>query len=164
MSNLPENLPADAMSALNQLGERTRLSIEDMKLMILVECSGDPFYNALADAVGDPECADLLRKNAREETAHAHRLKKAIEILTGAPFEIPSMDQNPYGTPMVPGCEPSFLELLKGLEVNGDAQYQAWADREENAEVAELLRQNGREETRHAERVGQVLDRLAAVG
>jgi len=42
-------------------------------------------------------------------------------------------------------------------EANGDAGYQKWADHEPNPEIAERLRQNGREETRHGERVAEIL-------
>ena len=51
--------------------------------------------------------------------------------------------------------------MLTQGEVDGDLSYQAWADAEENAEVADLLRLNGREETRHSERVGEVKRLLA---
>ncbi len=164
MSNLPENLPSDVMSALDYLNAQTRLGVDDLKLMALVECSGEPFYNALADSAPDAGCADLLRKNGREERAHAHRCKKAIEILTGEPFELVRDEANPYCQgPLAPGCDPGFLEMLKGLEMNGDGIYQGWAENEPNEEVATLLRQNGKEETRHGERVAQVLERLAAV-
>ena len=162
MSNLPANPPSDVMAALNQLNEKSRLDVEDLKLMVLVECSGEPFYFGLADAAPDAESADLLRKNGKEERAHAHRCKKAIEILTGEPYEIPTDEENPYcGGPVMAVCDPGFLEMLKGLEMNGDAVYQTWAENEPNDEVAALLRQNGKEETRHGERVGQVLERMA---
>lgn len=163
MSNLPENIPPDVMSALGALNEKSRLTVDDLKLMVLLECSGGPFYDALADSVGDEESAALLRQNGKEEIAHAHRMKKAIEILSGEPYEIPSLAENPYGTPMVPSeCSPDFLEMLRGIEFNGDATYNVWADNEPNEEVAQLMRQNGKEETRHGERVGQVLDKLRA--
>ena len=45
--------------------------------------------------------------------------------------------------------------LMQG-EADGDLVYQVWADAESDPKVAELLRQNGREETRHGERVEQV--------
>ena len=162
MSNLPENLPADVMTALNALNDKSRLEVDDLKLMVLVECSGESFYNGLADTALDAECADLLRKNGREETAHAHRMKKAIEILTGEPYDMPSAEDNPYWAQPNPArCERSFLQMLQNLEVNGDAQYQVWADNEPNEDVAKLFRQNGKEETRHADRVSQVLARMA---
>ena len=47
-------------------------------------------------------------------------------------------------------------------EIDGDAGYQRWADRESDPEVARLLRLNGREETIHGERVSQALEILKA--
>lgn len=164
MSNLPANIPPDVMTALGALNSKAQLSVDDLKLLILIECSGGPFYDGLADRVGDAECQQLLRQNGREEIGHAHRLKKAIELLTGAPYEIPALEDNPYAAPAMPDeCSPAFLELLQGIEYNGDAQYGVWADHAGDAEVAALMRQNGREETRHGERLAAVLAKLAAV-
>ena len=42
--------------------------------------------------------------------------------------------------------------------------YQRYADQEPNAEVAELLRQNGREETRHGQRASRVIEILEGRG
>lgn len=158
MSNLPANLPSDFGAAISLLGQRERLDVEDMKLMILLETAGDPLYQKLASLVEHPEAKALLEQNGREETAHAHRLKNAIEILTGEPYEIPSLEQNPYAE------APPFTEvnaaLLAGVQAGenaGDDMYQRYADHEPNEKVAELLRQNGREETRHGERVSQVI-------
>jgi hypothetical protein len=83
MSNLPAEIPGDFGSAIALLGQRQRLGVEDMKLMILLETAGDPLYQKLAELVDHPEAKALLQQNGREETAHAHRLKNAIEILTG---------------------------------------------------------------------------------
>lgn len=153
-SNLPADLPADFGAAIARLRARERLDVEDMKLMVLLETAGDPLYQKLADLVEHPEAQALLRQNGREETAHAHRLAKAIEILTGERFEIPSLDQNPYAAP--PPLREVNAELFASLvagENAGDDMYQRYADHEPNARVAELLRQNGREEIRHGERV-----------
>jgi Mn-containing catalase len=158
---LPGELPADFFSALTLLASKDRLAVEDMKLMILLETAGEPLYFKLAEKVSNPEAADLLRRNGREETAHAHRLKKAIEILTGGAFEIPPMVENPYAE--IPDLGEISLELLAGVrvaEADGDGMYQRYADSEPNSEVADLLRQNGREESRHGERVGRVIEIL----
>ena len=53
-----------------------------------------------------------------------------------------------------------FLAVVQG-EISGDAGYQRWADREDDPEVARLLRLNGREETIHAERAQQVHEILS---
>jgi len=159
-SNLPKTIPPDFMAALAHLDTIDRLGVNEMKLLVLLEISGESLYQKLASLAPQGEATELLLTNGREEVAHAHRLKRAIEISTGEPFEVPSLDENPYAEP------PSFTELTPELlagfvacEKNGDAGYQKWADNEPNAEIAELLRQNGREETRHGERVSRVADR-----
>jgi rubrerythrin len=162
LSNLPADLPPDFGSAFGRLMSLQRLGVEDMKLMILLETAGEPLYFGLAESLESEEARALLRQNGREETAHAHRLKKAIEILTGRPYTIPSLAENPYGKP--PAMGPVTKELLRGLiqaERGGDALYQTYAANEPNAEVAALLLQNGREETRHGERVEQAIALIA---
>ncbi len=161
MSNPTTDLPADFGAAFARLSALSKLEIEDMKLMILLETAGEPLYAGLADGVEPEEAKALLLQNGREETAHAHRLKKAIEILTGDPYPIPPLDENPYGKPPPMGAVTA--ELLRQViqaEFGGDSLYQRYADNEANAEVAELLRQNGREETRHGKRLEQVIELL----
>jgi rubrerythrin len=158
MSSLPTDLPADFGAAFGKLSGLSRLEIDDMKLMILLETAGEPLYASLADAVEPEEAKKLLLQNGREETAHAHRLKKAIEILSREPYEIPSLSENPYAD-VSPMAEVG-TEMLRGLvqgEIGGDKLYQTYADNEPNAEVAELFRQNGREESQHAKRVEDVI-------
>ena len=80
------------------------------------------------------------------------------EILTGEPYAIPTLDENPYGKP--PAMGPVTPELRRGLiqaEFGGDKLYQTYAANEPDPKVAELLLQNGREETRHGQRVEQVI-------
>ncbi len=163
MSNVPADLPPDFRAALAKLSALPTMGVEDMKLMILLETAGEPLYNALAAGIEPIEAQALLRQNGREETAHAERLKQAIEILTGQPYEIPSLDENPYGKPPALGeVTPALLEALVEAEVGGDALYQGYADHEDNEKVAKLLRQNGREEKRHSKRVKQVIKLLKA--
>ncbi len=47
-------------------------------------------------------------------------------------------------------------------EIDGDASYQRWAEAETDPEVATLLRRNGREETKHGERVSRAIAILQA--
>ena len=90
-SNLPETIPADFMLALALLNTKDCLGIDEMKLMILLEVSGEPLYQKLASLAPEGEATELLLTNGREEVAHAHRLKRAIEISTGESFEVPSL-------------------------------------------------------------------------
>jgi rubrerythrin len=162
-ASLPENLPADFAAAFAHLTACEKLSVDDMKLMILLETAGEPLYMRMAELAPNEQAAELLRKNGREETAHAHRLKRAIEIVTGEPYEIPAMSENPYAEPpALPPLSREMLEGVVGADNGGDAMYQSYAAHESNPEVAELLRQNGREETRHGERVAQVIELLEA--
>ena len=115
-------------------------------------------FDALADAVDREEAKVLLRRNGQEERGHAHRLLKAIDLL-GGEFTLPADADNPYVQPMdLAGIiNADLLNIIQQSEQDGDLQYQAWADAESNQHVAKILRQNGAEETRHGERVAQVV-------
>ena len=52
---------------------------------------------------------------------------------------------------------PALLRGLIQAEFGGDKLYQTYAANEPNPEVAALLLQNGREETRHGQRVEQAI-------
>jgi rubrerythrin len=58
--------------------------------------------------------------------------------------------------------DPALFPAIAEGEMKGDAGYQKWADAEEDPEVQRLLRLNGREETKHAERLRQVVEILGA--
>ncbi|MCS5636351.1 MAG: ferritin-like domain-containing protein [Myxococcota bacterium] len=161
--SLPDELPADFAAALASLGAAERIGVEEMKLLVLLETAGEPLYGKLADLAPDDEARLLLLKNGREETAHAHRIAKAIEILTGEVFEIPPLSANPYASvPPLSELSPGVLAGLVEGEKRGGEDYQRMADAESNSEVAELLRQNGREEFIHGERVQKVIEILGA--
>jgi rubrerythrin len=151
----------DFFSAVTALGAIEQLDVDSMRLLYRVECSGEDFYDAIADRIGDPRAADLLRRNAREERGHAERVRRAIAIKLGRDFEPPPEDLERYPVPL-PERIPSelFPVIVKG-EIDGDAGYQRWADREADPEVQRLLRQNGREETEHGRRVSEVIEILA---
>lgn len=162
MTTLPAGCPADAFAALDYLKRRPRLDLDDLKILAMIEIYGEVFYEVLARGVGDADARALLLRNGAEERGHAHRLLKAI-ALKGGSFELPSHAENPF-QPLALSEVPANAELLAMLqqaEVDGDLQYQQWADAEDNAEIAQLLRLNGREETRHFERVEEVKKRLA---
>ena len=42
---------------------KERLEVADLELMYRLEMTGEEFYYRLADRVGNPEAADLLRRN-----------------------------------------------------------------------------------------------------
>ena len=118
--------------------------------------------------VSHPEAQALLRRNGQEERGHAHRMLKAIalkanELNVEASFTLPQHSDNPFiaFAPSAVALDRDLIAALEQGEADGDLSYQAWADAEPNAEVAELLRLNGREESRHGERVSQVKRLLA---
>ena len=162
MSTITEGYPASACEAIALLQTRPQLSINDMKVLALIEQSAEGFYLDLARAAGNPEVAALLERNGHEERGHAHRLVKALGAL-GETFTLPPVEQNPFHQPM--HCESldrDFLTCLVQAEQGVDSSYQTWADHASNSEVEKILRQNGKEETGHGARVSQALDLLKA--
>lgn len=147
----------DFFTAVAALGGLPELDVEALRLLYRIECSGEDFYNQLADRVGDPRAADLLRRNGREERAHAERLRRVLGIKLGHPYEPSEADRRPYVIALPPTVDAGLLPLIVQGELAGDADYHRWAEREPDPEAQRLLRQNGREETVHGERVRQVI-------
>ena len=148
----------DFFSAVTALGSIQELNVDAMRLLYRIECSGEDFYNLIADRIGDDRAADLLRKNAREERGHAERVRKAIAIKLGTDkYEPTSDDCAKYAIPLPDSIPAELFALIVQGEIDGDKGYQLWADRETDPEVQRLLRLNGREETVHGERVSQVM-------
>jgi rubrerythrin len=154
---------ADFFSAVAALGSIEELDVEAMRLLYRIECSGEEFYNLIADRIGHPEAAALLRRNAREERGHAERVRKAIALKLGQQiYEPTSEDRAPYAIPLPETIPAELLPVIVQGEIDGDAGYQKWADREDDPEIQRLLRQNGREETVHGQRVSEVIALLGA--
>ena len=143
------------------LSGKERLDVADLELMYQLEMTGEEFYYRLADRVGNPEAAELLRRNGVEEKAHARRLAKALSIKVGREWEPTPEQAALMDIPLPDQIDAKmFLGIVKG-ELGGDAGYQRWADNETDPEVQKLLRLNGREETIHAGRAQQVYDLLS---
>src|SRR5680860_90125 len=132
--------PQDFFAAVAEIGEVEVLDVAAMELLYRLECSGEDFYTGLAERVGNERAAELLRRNGKEERGHAERIGRAIAIRQGHAFE--------------PTAE--LFPVIVKAEIDGDAGYQRWADRESDPEVERLLRLNGREETIHGRRVDEV--------
>lgn len=152
----------DFFAAVTALAAVEQLDVDAMRLLFRVECSGEDFYNAIADRIGEPEAAALLRRNAREERGHAERVRRAIGIKLGRSYEATPEDLERYPVPLPDAIPAHLLPLIVKGEIDGDAGYQRWADREDDPEVQRLLRLNGREETVHGRRVTQVISILEA--
>ena len=150
----------DFFTAVAQVGEFETLDVAAMELLFRVECSGEDFYFALADRIDNDEAADLLRKNGREEVGHARRLERAIALKLGREYEPSEQMQTRFSIPLPDAIDATLFPVIVQAELDGDVGYQKWADGEENPEVAKLLRQNGREETLHGERVRKVVELL----
>jgi rubrerythrin len=152
----------DFFSASAAIATVEVLDVEAMELLFRLECSGEDFYNALADRIGNDEAAELLRKNGREEMGHARRIQRAITIKVGGEYEPSAEVLARFEIPLPDTISVDLLPIIVKAELDGDAGYQRWADREPDPEVAELLRRNGREETKHGERVAEALRILEA--
>lgn len=147
----------DFYAAATALTTIQRLDVDAMRLLFKVERSGEDFYNGLADRIGDARAADLLRKNGREERGHAERVRRAIAIKLGGTFEPTADDLAHFEVPLPDTVPVALLPQIVKAELDGDTGYQRWADLESDPEVQRLLRQNGREETVHGERVREVI-------
>lgn len=152
----------DFFSASAELAACKQLDVPAMELLYRLECSGEDFYNALADRIGNDEAADLLRKNGREELGHARRVQRAIGIKLGADYEPPAEVRERFVIPLPDTIGLDLLPIIVKAELDGDAGYQRWADQESDPDVARLLRLNGREETVHGSRVSKAMEILEA--
>ncbi len=164
--SIPTGYPGASFDAVNLLCQRTRLSLDDLYVMSLIEAAGESYYQRLASGVGSAEARDLLLRNAREERHHAERLIKAIALLGGGARTLPEDDDNPYVKtfPMPPPDAAGTAAYFQGLvqaEDDGYDMYERWATGESNAEVATLYRLNAREETLHGKRVTRVCQLLS---
>ena len=152
----------DFFEATARIGTAETLDLETLELLIRVENSGDVLYNALADRIGNDEAAELLRRNGREEVGHARRMMKVMSLKTGTEYEPSAEVLEKFSVDLPDTIDLAMLPLIVAGEMQGDAGYQAWADRETDEEIIRLLRLNGREETKHAERITQVIEILEA--
>jgi rubrerythrin len=162
MSQLPASAPEKARDAFAHINAVVSPTIDDLKLMVFLEASGLAAYHELAGSAPNDEVRGLLEANGREELAHAHRVAKVIKILSGEDFPPPSAEDNRYVGPVGRPLDRELLNVLVTAEDNGDALYRTWAENIGNAEAAELLLQNGKEELRHAERAKQAAELLPA--
>ncbi|MES2494208.1 MAG: ferritin family protein [Pseudomonadota bacterium] len=163
MIDLPEGAPPTIRDAFAHIGTVTSPTVLDLKVMVLVEAASQELYRASAGTTDHPQVIELLHANAREEFVHAQRASKAISILSGENFPAPDAADNPYLTDGVfPIVEltPEALRKLAETEFGGEVFYGVWADNVGNPEAAQLLRQNGKEETDHGNRLLQAAELL----
>ena len=158
---LPAHAPrttSEAFAYINSLKDGA--TVDDLKIMALVEAIGLALYEDLAARTENPQAASLLRENGREEMLHAQRLAQAIEILTGEAFPIPPLAEIPFFTQLDPfPVTRDALAKLAQAEFAGEDLYAGIAKSFDHPEVLALLAQNGREEIGH----GQRLERASAL-
>jgi rubrerythrin len=160
MFDLPPSIPRDSKAVYAYLGTIVKPTLHDLKLMVLLEAAGEGTYRGLADAAPTEEVRDLLQRNGREEVGHAHRVIAIIKKLYGEEVCVPPPEDNPYFSVPEVSSLSDFLQKAVGGELAGGKMYDDWAAQTEDEEVAKLLRQNAREERRHADRDTQALNLL----
>ena len=151
----------DFFSANAALAAKEHLDDGALELIYRLEVSGEVLYQGLADRVDDPEAKELLRRNGVEERGHARRIAKVLSLRTGTEWTPSAEHEEILAIPLPDTVDAAFFLAVVQGEISGDAGYQRWADREDDPEVARLLRLNGREETIHAERAQQVHEILS---
>ena len=142
-------------AAFAHINAVTSPTIDDLKIMVLIEAAGMELYRGVAAGTDNPAVIALLDHNGREELAHAHRVSKAIFAISGEEFLPPDEADNPYLTTALPKMS-AAPEALRGLakgEFAGEALYESWAVNSENPEAARLFRLNGKEEVDHGNRL-----------
>ena len=103
----------DFIAASQALAGLEQLDVPALELLYKLECSGEDFYNLLAERIGNDDAAELLRRNGREELGHARRVSRAIAIKLGHDFE-PSAGDAGSGTRWS-FPTPSIRALLPGI-------------------------------------------------
>jgi len=162
---LEAGLPQTIREAFAHIGQVKTPTIADFKVMVLVEAASETLYRRTADGTANAGVIDLLHENGREEMKHARRVSEVIRILGGGDFPAPAAEDNPYlaagGFPFAEVTPEALRKLAEG-EFGGEALYEGWAASIDNAEAADLLRANGREETDHGNRLLQAAALLEA--
>jgi rubrerythrin len=155
---LEPGMPQTIGEAFAHIGTVTAPTVQDIKVMCLVEAASRELYLATAATADNPAVADLLNTNGDEEFRHARRAAAVLKVLTGTDYLPPEADANPYlagGTFPIGELTPAGLRKLSQAEFGGEALYESWAASIGNAEAAALLRANGKEETDHGNRLLQ---------
>ena len=163
MVELSDAMPKNASEASTYIFKVTNPTLDDFKVMAMLEAAGQGFYAALAEAAPNEAIRALLAKNGQEEMGHAHRVVKVIKQVFGADFAIPGPEENPYySKPAGLVVSKQMLDGITQGEIAGEALYDGWATALDNEEAARQLRQNGREERGHGERAQQAIALLPA--
>lgn len=149
--------PQTLRDAFAHIGTVTVPSVDDIKIMALVEAASETLYQLSAKGADHPGVIDILHSNGAEEMVHARRAAQVVGLLGGGDFTPPSAEENPYlvGADNLPvtAITPEGLRKQAQGEFGGQALYESWASRIDNPQAAALLRQNGAEEVDHGNRL-----------
>jgi rubrerythrin len=154
MSQLPAHLPQTVDGAAAHIYTVSTPSADDLKLMVFLEAAGQGFYGAFAEAAPNDEVRAIFSRNGQEEVGHAHRVSRAIKLLFDEDFGVPEPADNPYyAWPKGVALSKAMIDGIAEQELAGDALYDLWATNLGHEEAGRLLRQNGKEEKGHGERM-----------
>jgi rubrerythrin len=154
MSIIPDHLPQTVDGAAKYIFGVTTPTADDLKLMVCLEAAGQGFYGAFAEAAPNDEVKAIFAKNGQEELGHAHRVSRALKLLFDVEFPVPEPSDNPfYGSPKGAVISKEMREGIAQAELAGNALYEGWATNLAHEEAGRLLRQNGKEEMGHGERM-----------
>ena len=155
MTPIPNGAPQTLGEAFAHINALSVPSVDDLKVMVLIEAAGQTLYEASAEGSDHEEVKALLIENGQGEMKHARRVSAAIKILSGEDFPAPTADENPYLTGDFPRATLTAEGLRKTAEAEfaGDRLYTTWADNMSNPEAAALLRLNAGEESDHGNRL-----------
>jgi rubrerythrin len=163
MVELKPGMPQNAAEAGAYIFTVTKPTVDDLKVMVMLEAAGQGFYEALSEAAPSDEIRTLLSKNGQEEMGHAHRVVRVIKQVFGEDFAIPGPAENPYYMkPAGIAVTKELLDTITQGEIGGEALYEGWAMALGDEEAARQLRRNGKEERGHGERAQQAVALLAA--
>ena len=139
------------------VGSLEVLDIEAMRVMYRVEMAGATFYERIAAGVDNDEAAQLLLRNGREERGHAERLRRAIGIKLGRPYDPDGVDLEPHGQP---ARDPRSIYCRVWSTRNRGRRRISTLGRERvRPRRAATAAADGRE-TRHSKRVAQAIEIL----
>ena len=158
MIELSPRMPKNAAEAGAYIFTVAKPTLDDLKVMVLLEAAGQGFYAGLCEGAQSDEIRALLAKNGQEEMGHAHRVARVIKQVHGEDFAVPGPDENPYYTkPAGLAVSKEMLESIIKGEIGGEALYEGWAAALDDEEAARLFRQNGKEERGHGDRAQQAI-------
>ena len=161
MSTLPSHLPQTVDGASAHIYAVTKPTADDLTVMLYLEAAGEGFYASFAEAAPNDEVRAVFQKNGQEELGHAHRVRRALKLLYDVDLPVPEPADNPYyDRPKGVVLSKPMIDGIAQAELAGDRLYDLWATNLDHEEAGRLLRQNGKEEKGHGERMQRAANLL----